>query len=198
MKTTRWQRGWVVAAVLAAASPAWADAVYDYVGSPYTTTSGPTYTTAMQVTGRFTTAVPLPGGMAWTNVTGQVQSFSFSDGAPSPLVIDQGNATSRTFWASTGPGGEITSFRVDVYVGGGNRINVTDFGDPGARVERVAQGSASTPFSGAFTRTVTAGPGMASVPTLGEWGLVLLSLLVATLGLHASGVIGLQRFQSKR
>lgn len=198
MMAMRWQRGWMAAAVLAAASPAWADAVYDYVGTPYTTTIGPTYTTAMAVTGRFTTAAPLPGGMAWTNVTGQVQSFSFSDGAPSPLVIDQGSATSRTFWASTGPGGDIVSFRIDVYVGGGNRINVDNFGDFGARVERVAQGSASTNTPGSFTRTVTAGLGVASVPTLGEWSLVLLSLLVATLGLHASGVIGLQRFQGKR
>ena len=69
-------------ALLATAS-AFAATTYTFTGPAYTTATG-AFNTTMHLTGSFTTATPLapnlPPNMPFTNITGQVTSYSFLTG----------------------------------------------------------------------------------------------------------------------
>jgi len=68
---------------VALSGAAWAT-TYTYVGPNFTIVQGPNYTTAMSITGTFTTAAPLPANMSNTDIgpdgSNLVTAWSFSDG----------------------------------------------------------------------------------------------------------------------
>jgi hypothetical protein len=71
----------IVQAVLFAASPASAQAVYVYTGNNFTNVFAPGYTTSNKITGTLTLSSALPSSLTTlTNEVALVTSYSFSDG----------------------------------------------------------------------------------------------------------------------
>lgn len=161
----------------------WAAATYSITANPYNSTGGSAprlYSTTDRVSGSFTMATALTGGLANSDVSASVTSFSFDDGKGN--VITQANATSKTFQVSTNPGGSITSFDITVSVTGAPdrsiRLYTGDGG--GVQVSYGTQSGTRTGNPGSFTFSVTADPVVTttSVPTLSEWALMGLACLM--------------------
>ncbi len=170
------------------------------------------YTTAMAETGSFTTSAPVPANLNSEDITAQVTSFSFSDGlttyASGDPQVTLYSVTATTTggvlqfsvvllrWQTTGP--HVTGDHVD-------RMSVTQGGQHNAVCNTVVlnpQGDECNASSagGVFsswredaladgTWAVTGLPPVAStaVPTLGEWGLLLLASLMLGAGWMAVG-----------
>ncbi|KRD22113.1 MULTISPECIES: IPTL-CTERM sorting domain-containing protein [Acidovorax] len=169
-----------------------------------------TYTTAMAQAGSFTTAAPLPGNLNFTDITAQVTSFSFSDGLTTYSSSDP-QVTLVSVMATTTGG--ILEFGVIVQrwqasaphaVGDHlDQMNIHLGGSHNAECQTVpvstTQGAImcgttyvgdvysswhDTNTGGVWTLAATPPAAPTAVPTLGEWGLVLLAGLLAALGLR--------------
>lgn len=90
------------------ALPAFATATYSFTGPPFATFLGSGYTTAMRVTGSFTTLAPLPANMPNSNIASQVMSYSFSDGV-NTIASSDPRSVVALFYATTDGAGQITS-----------------------------------------------------------------------------------------
>ena len=199
-------------ALLATAS-AFAATTYTYTGPAYTLVTG-TYTTSMQITGSFTTAAPLAPNLSDVDITGQVTSYSFSDGVNTYTNSDI-NARIFAFKVSTDASGTITywgivlklwesgtsphstgdkisfmSTMLSTVWGANDRaydeitcITVGDSSYSGVSdvciVEAAGSwlGSATVNATGSWTSQTAATA--TSIPTLSEWGMIILSSLLA-------------------
>jgi hypothetical protein len=165
------------------------------------------YTTAMAETGSFTTAVPVAANLTDQDITAQVTSFTFSDGL---TTYASGDPHVRMNVKATTTGGVLQFFvtllrwqtpaphangdhldRMSMNQGGQHNAVCSNVEDP--QGDRCLTSSAAGVFSSwrddllaDGTWTVTGLPPAAptAVPTLGEWGLVLLAGLLAALGLR--------------
>jgi chitinase len=81
---------------------------YQFTGMPYNSVTGLPLTTSLRTTGYFTTAVALPANLASVDITAQITSYDFSDGA---FSVDSSDPSARIALAlvSTDAGGHITS-----------------------------------------------------------------------------------------
>jgi hypothetical protein len=101
------------------ASPSFAITMYTYTGNNFTTihNSTPpagTYTTNMSISGGFSLASPLAGGLEDINITLAVQTFSFYDGRN---TIDQFNASLSQFIVSSDALGNLSRWNIFVWSG---------------------------------------------------------------------------------
>jgi hypothetical protein len=119
-------RSLALAMVLALASHSTtkADTIYTYTGNNYTTIEDPTlpagsYTTSMRLTGSFTLANSLPGGLTNETIknglTGIVLDYSFTDGRNTFTAANSGAGAS--FLVSTDATGAITDWTIQVNIG---------------------------------------------------------------------------------
>lgn len=172
---------WLALLPLLFSTTTWAAATYSITANPYTSTGGTAlYSTTDRVSGSFTMATTLTGGLVRSNVNASVTSFSFDDGKGN--VITQANATSRTFEVSTDPGGNLTGFDITVSVAGPPSQSIRLYTSDGGGVQ-VTYGTAHATRLGApgnFTLAITADPVVSttSVPTLSEWALMGLACLM--------------------
>lgn len=112
------QRGILVAAlfvVLSSAGAAHAAATYTYSGNGFDTFKDTPnipgqYTTSDSVQGFFTVADPLAGGLRGSNVTGSVQTFSFTDGRQT--FTETSTLSRELFQISTDATGAIIAWNV--------------------------------------------------------------------------------------
>lgn len=172
---------WLALLPLLLSTTTWAAATYSITANPYTSTGGGSlYSTSDRVSGSFTMATALTGGLVNSNVSASVTSFSFDDGKGN--VITQANATSNSFRVSTDPAGNITGFDVTVSVTGSPNRSIRLYtGDGGGvQVSYGGQSGTRTGNPGSFTFSVTADPVVTttSVPTLSEWALMGLACLM--------------------
>ena len=114
----------IVGGFLTAASVQAVPITYTYTGNPFTVVSAP-YTTSDFVSGMLTLAGPLVANMPLTNVTNQVNAFSFTDGVQ---TITLNNSAGYLFLFATGAGGQITQWEVFVGQENGNTIDTTHAG----------------------------------------------------------------------
>lgn len=106
---------WLIASMLLALANLAAATTYSFTGQPYSSATG-LYTTAMNITGSFTTAAPLPPNMAGTQIgpggSNLVTSWSFFDGVStfnnSNSMLLYGGAS--YFTVATDAAGNISSF----------------------------------------------------------------------------------------
>lgn len=170
------------------ASSSWAAATYSGVSGTYNSYATIIYNNTMFLTGSFTLGSPLASNLTDADITAQVQSFSFSDGAPGGLTITQANATSYTFErVNTDAGGAITSADITVNLGSKSiRTYGGDGVESGTQISNTPNGAASGFSPVTFTVTITPDPVSAtSVPTLSEWALITLAgLMVAGMALQ--------------
>ena len=191
-------------ALLACLISSYAHAVtYTYTGSNYTTTNG-MYTPAMRVAGTFTTSAPVPPNSTDYDISGILTSWSFNDGVqtidnmngvfhPNPLFPPlvttdaSGNITSTALFFHRVPiatvlGAEddfvwITS-STDIVVVDAPCVNVID----GYCVSWSSAGPdwAQSLVSGAW---VTSDLPSVPIPTMTQWSLMLLALLLGMVGI---------------
>ena len=110
---------WILAGLLATLASLGSATTYTYTGTPYTGVSGSgSFTTAMSVTGWFTTASPLPPSMPATTIgpTGTsplVTGWSFSDGLSTYTSANSEEIYSpSSFTIATDASGNISTFTV--------------------------------------------------------------------------------------
>jgi len=166
----------------------------------------------MTVTGSFTTATPLAPNLASVDVAAQITTYSFSDGIntytpPNGRIIAfqvstdaSGVPTANTFidvqvWTTgTSPhkgGDRFSEFFIDVEANSTNNVNCTTVGPNGdatdactGAVTDTNSSNAQTPGAGAWS--IGGGPPQPTVttpvPTLSQWGLMVLTMMVIALG----------------
>jgi hypothetical protein len=158
----------------------------------------------MNVTGSFTTATPLAPNFSG-DITGQIASYSFSDGLHTYTSSDA-NGRVYQFVISTDPSGSINAWQITVEawqtpaphnVGdyfnfvqtlsstadfGYDTIPCTEVGVSPAGVADTCIGAtlgtesaSASGASGSWTRQTSA----TSIPTLSEWGMITLASLLA-------------------
>jgi hypothetical protein len=88
-----------------AAAPASADTTYVYTGNDYTSAYG-LFTTSMNLTGSFTVASPLIGGLSDVDISSEIISWEFNDGVDTYGSTDPFSGLT-TAQVSTGPTGAI-------------------------------------------------------------------------------------------
>lgn len=105
--------GLVAALAASLALPAAAEQ-YDYVGSTFSSAGAP-YTTSMSVTGQIITSGPLAPNLDKADITGQISSFTFSDGVNTISnangVVDTGFNILISGIVSTDGTGNITEWQ---------------------------------------------------------------------------------------
>ncbi len=174
--------------VLGSTDAAFGQVTYNYTGAPYTT-AAPPYDTTMSVTGSFQLAAPLAPNQPLQIISGSVVSLSFSDG-----VHTYNEATIVAFAVGTDAAGNIDNW--SIALSQPVPVVVNDpasflFSDPASDTARsgtcstvsaqmqcqflanVNEGLSSTP--GSWEPTVV---DAAEIPTLSEWSLILLALLL--------------------
>ena len=167
------------------------------------------YTPALSQTGSFTTAAPLPGNLNNQDITALVTSFSFSDGLTTYASGDP-QVTMISAQATTTGGVLDISIRLlrwqtpAPHVAGDHldTVTVQEHGQHNAvctaGIQQIPQGyfcgasNAGGVFSSWTDSPLTLGTwaaagvppvvGVQSVPTLGEWGVLLLACLMAGAG----------------
>lgn len=175
------------------------------------------FTTSMQINASFTTAAPLPANLVATDITALITGGSSNDGLTTYLstnpnlrvyqfVVSTDSRGIITFydivierWQS-GAAPHVVGDRVDYFqvsslgATGVRNIDCTAVGvGPAGQADTClgAVGDTSTSqavaAASAFGFVAAPAVGLAAVPTLGEWGLVLLAMLMA-----AAGVGGLR------
>lgn len=101
---------------------AWASTTYTFAGANYTSTTnfttctnGPcaSFTTTMHVSGSFTLSTPLAPNLSFYSPTGQLTSFSFSNGITTFSSSDP-NSRLANFLVSTDSAGNITNTILDL------------------------------------------------------------------------------------
>lgn len=182
-------------------------ATYVYQGMNYESVIGTNYTTSMRLTGSFTTAAALPGSLLNQDIgpTGLnlVQSWSFNDGvntytpANSYIVPIPGGG----FQVSTGADGSITAALIGIFsplpapahslgtpisgfqiISGGG--DLAAIGAPCVTLAgSYCAGADGSAAAGGLAETSVAGPFALAppspIPTLTEWALLILSVLLA-------------------
>jgi hypothetical protein len=178
-------------------------ATYTYTGQPYSFFGG-VYTAGMRITGSFVTGAPLPPNMPMTAIgpggSALVQSWAFNDGVntynqTNSVVLYQ---TASYFRVATDAGGNISTFDIGFM----SPLPPNSLGQPmnGIRVlpafEQSAANSPCAALSGSVCSAIPGGADMAGtsgggtfsfaspIPTLSEWALLLLSLLLAGFGVR--------------
>lgn len=169
---------------------------YTYTGDNFTTVSG-AYTTSMRVTGTLVTSSPIPPNSVGIDISGILTSWSFSDGVQTitsadgefspiypPLVVTDGQGViTDSFLAvfssplATTVGG--TDDLIAVYLGlSQGAINLV--------CDSVTDGfcdSYSEPDSYGLAESYGAWGGATSIPTLSQWSLILLALMLGVVGI---------------
>jgi len=164
------------------------------------------FTTSMFQTGSFTTAAPLPAGLNNGDISSLITGFDFSDGLTSysntagdtllysASAVTDANGVFKDAtlifirWPTPAP--HAPGDRYDMLILHSAALHNYECGqvnDPnnGVCSSGVLSASASvidgTPVKGTW-KVAEAGGGVNSVPTLGEWGLLLLAVLTAGAG----------------
>lgn len=128
----------VVLALLGMASEANANAIYTYVGNPFADIvdvpfPAGSFDTSMRVTGQFELANALSADMPMTDLTGQILSFSFSNGRATLSNVDPFTSLA-VFSVSTDALGAINGWAISVQrlqaVNGGLDLTAQTFNDP--------------------------------------------------------------------
>ncbi|PJI99430.1 hypothetical protein CLU85_4274 [Acidovorax sp. 69] len=169
------------------------------------------FTMAMQQTGSFTTALPLPPNLNLAFIEGLIQTYSFNDGI---IQYSSADAQSKVLFAqvSTDAAGNIISENIDIQrwqtanhsvndrldtlsinLGSFHNMYCQNIGAPDNCV--LANNDASSSFAFAHSNNawttnlapVILGGAVTSVPTFGEWGSLILSLLMVTAGWGMAG-----------
>ena len=177
------------------------------------------FNTGLGASGSFTTSAPLAANLAGANIAPLVTAFSFSDGIHTYSSADPA-ARIFLFNVSTNASGAITTtdIRIQRWLTGtsphipGDRhswilFQATGDVDHNAQCLAVAASPAGVPdsctlvlgadtsrslaFGSARVWSIAAAPAATSVPTLSEWGLILLVALMAL----AAFVMPLHRFK---
>lgn len=177
------------------------------------------FNTGIGASGSFTTSAPLAANLAGANIAPLVTAFSFSDGIHTYSSADPA-ARIFLFNVSTNASGAITTtdIRIQRWLTGtsphipGDRhswifFQATGDVDHNAQCLAVAASPAGVPdsctlvlgadtsrslaFGSARVWSIAAAPAATSVPTLSEWGLILLVALMAL----AAFVMPLHRFK---
>lgn len=169
-----------------------------------------TYTLNMAASATFTTAAPLAPNLTNANISGQITSFSFSDGV-STFASSDANVRLYVAEVSTSATGQITGAfliverwqtgtphsagdRVDLFAltslaaAYNNHICLSTGTSPASGVADVctnidADSNSSSAFGGAVTWIAPAAPVAKSIPTVSEWGLIIMSALMGVAGL---------------
>ncbi|KQM80041.1 IPTL-CTERM sorting domain-containing protein [Xylophilus sp. Leaf220] len=193
-----------------------ASSAYNSTG-PFTVCDGGTcqnYSTAMQITGFFETAAPLPANLNNAGISGLVTNYSFNDGIEAYQAVSL-NTRKFQFSATTNGSGVLTQANIFVekWLSGAapHAVNdrlayllMTTGASQATRNERcttIGTSPAGAPdsctgFAGASGRSTATGSGVnfvaaaapaaggvASIPTVTEWGLILMSAALALIGL---------------
>lgn len=186
--------------------------LHNFTSCPPGTGNCGAYTTAMAQTGSFTTAAPLPSNLNSQDITAQLTSYSFSDGL---TTYSSGDPQVTLVSVSATTTGGVLDFSVHLvrwqtpapHVIGDHldQVLVTESGQHNAvcgNIQVNPQGdSCGTSNAGVVfsswtdasstvgSWTVTGLPPVATnaVPTLGEWGLLLLALLMISVGWMTMG-----------
>jgi IPTL-CTERM motif len=157
--------GFLILVVLAIPSSAQVT-TYTYTGDPYTFATAP-YSVGGQLTGTFTTASPLPAFLPLTDISGSLQSFSFSDG-----IATRTNANSFvcSFQVATDGAGNVTRWNVFLrespYTTGNPQHSIESNGQPGPiqGADQAGTGPAGPGPCDPFVLTANGGTG-----TQGSW-----------------------------
>lgn len=129
----------VAAALLGVAGDASADVIYSYIGNAYTDIVDVplppgSFDTSMRVTGQFVLADALPSDLPATDLTGQITSFSFSNGRVTLSSADP-FVSLAIFSVGTDALGAIDAWTISVQrldaVNGGTDVTVQTFNDAG-------------------------------------------------------------------
>lgn len=170
-----------------------------------------TFTLNMAASGTFTTAAPLAPNLSNANISGQITSFSFSDGVS---IFASSDANVRLYVAevTTSATGQITGafLMVERWQTGTSPHSVGDRVDLFALTSLAAaynnysclstgtslasgvadactniapDSNSSSAFGGAITWIAPAAPAAKSIPTVSEWGLIIMSALMGVAGL---------------
>lgn len=181
----------------------WA-ATYIYQGNNYySILVGTTYTTSMHISGSFATANPLPANLTSTDIgpTGSnlVQSWSFNDGVNTYTPANS-YIIPAAFMVTTDSNGNISQILIGIFsplpphalgdsisgvvfdssnydqaASGAPCMNLSGSTCIGAN-GNVATGGFASSIPGTFSLAVTS---TTPVPTLTEWGMIILSSLLA-------------------
>jgi hypothetical protein len=128
----------VLFAMLGVAAQAGADTIYSYVGHTYTDIAdvplpAGSFDSSMRVSGEFTLADPLAPGLASTDITPLLTSFSFSNGRTTLTNLDP-QLTIAAFSVSTDAFGAINLWAISIQqldaVNGGNDLVIQTLNDP--------------------------------------------------------------------
>lgn len=186
--------------------------LHNFTSCPPGTGNCGAYTTAMAQTGSFTTAAPLPSNLNSQDITAQLTSYSFSDGL---TTYSSGDPQVTLVSVSATTTGGVLDFSVHLvrwqtpapHVIGDHldQVLVTESGQHNAvcgniQVNPKGDSCGTSNAGGVFSSwidasstvgswTVTGLPPVATnaVPTLGEWGLLLLALLMISVGWMTMG-----------
>ena len=186
--------------------------LHNFTSCPPGTGNCGAYTTAMAQTGSFTTAAPLPSNLNSQDITAQLTSYSFSDGL---TTYSSGDPQVTLVSVSATTTGGVLDFSVHLvrwqtpapHVIGDHldQVLVTESGQHNAVCGNIQVNPQGDPCGtsnagGVFSSwtdasstvgswTVTGLPPVApnAVPTLGEWGLLLLAFLMLGAGWMAVG-----------
>ena len=186
--------------------------LHNFTSCPPGTGNCGAYTTAMAQTGSFTTAAPLPSNLNSQDITAQLTSYSFSDGL---TTYSSGDPQVTLVSVSATTTGGVLDFSVHLvrwqtpapHVIGDHldQVLVTESGQHNAvcgniQVNPQGDSCGTSNAGGVFSSwtdasstvgswTVTGLPPVATnaVPTLGEWGLLLLALLMISVGWMTMG-----------
>jgi hypothetical protein len=90
------------------AQAAVADTTYTYTGNDFTSAGSP-FTTSDFVSGSFTTSAPLADGLPLEDISGDLVSYSFSDGV---ATLTQTNSAPAVFDVSTDTNGSIAEWHI--------------------------------------------------------------------------------------
>ncbi|MDD2925012.1 IPTL-CTERM sorting domain-containing protein [Rhodoferax sp.] len=174
------------------------------------------YLNTMKVTGTLTTAAPLAANLAGANVTAQITAYSFSDGLTTFASTDANIRLYSNIIVSTNATGQIIGLdalierwqsgsaphavndRFDYILISGAATNAyhnDKCGVIGVSSSGVADSCTSNPSD---TNTSSAGSGgggvwsgpvagtVSTVPTLSEWGVIILTFFIAMFGMAQS------------
>ena len=187
-------------ALLACLVSGYAHAVtYTFTGGNFTNVSGP-YTTAMRITGTLITSTPIPPNYSG-DLSGLLASWSFNDGVQ---TIDSANGAfhpNRTFYVGTDGSGNINSFEIfamhlplgtaigdlDDYInlewlGQHAYIDTPCFDVQGGYCLNWSGGESghAPPVTAVW---VTSDLPIPPIPTMTQWSLMLLALLLGMVGI---------------
>jgi hypothetical protein len=167
--------------------------------APCATPTCANFTVAMKQTGSFTTAAPLAPNLGNAFITNLIQSYSFSDGIThfssadpeshllyatvstdaTGNIIGENIAVNRWQTADHGVNGRLNAMSINL--ASWSNAYCQNLSGPDVCSLMAEDASTSYVFAHAnngWTRSIAS----ASVPTLGDWGLLALTCLMVTLG----------------